>query len=69
MTRKDYVAIAQALAYHRPPLYTPEQEAACDWSLSPAYLVWSDIRLELSGLLAGDNPRFDSKRFYEATER
>lgn len=63
MTRKDYVALARALA-----------EARKDISVSrltqrPALMHgWQLAVLNVSEALAADNPRFDRRKFREACE-
>lgn len=63
MTRKDYVAIAKAIAEAR------KDGAALDWhkrNLSEADAVAEAIAFKLAAHLAADNPRFDKARFIDA---
>ena len=67
MTRKDYIAIAEAL-----------REARFHWlyvmdkpDLSPEYAydaAWGAVRAEIARVLKTDNPRFDRDRFCSACE-
>jgi len=54
MTRKDYVAIADALRNVKPT-------ASHVWELQ-----WKSDRVALANVFAADNPRFDRDRFYKA---
>ena len=56
MTRKDYIAIAEAFRVQQPrPL----------WSASRHAQYTQDVRA-IAEVLAADNPRFDYVRFYAA---
>ena len=55
MTRKDYEAIALALARGRPKLDSED------------LAQWAECRRELMFILAKDNPRFDVEKFKAAT--
>ena len=57
MTRKDYIAIARVLAYHR-PLVNEDGEQA--------YQRWRELAQGIANALQIDNPRFDHERFREA---
>jgi hypothetical protein len=58
MTKKDYVLIAGALRNSRPdPTMLVSQVIIDQWINSVAHFV---------SVFAGDNPRFDSVRFYDA---
>ena len=67
MTRKDYIAIADAFRearYHW--LYVMDQKP-----LEPADAFkagYEAARAEIARVLASDNPRFDRQRFYDACE-
>lgn len=68
MTRKNYVAIAAALARTRPwdgPL-TPE--LAMDAPERRWFEQWRVTRDAIIGVLQHDNPAFDRVRFIQATE-
>ncbi len=56
MTKKDYEAIAGAMKWLAPSTATP-----CD-----AETMWARVAFELADILAGDNARFDRKRFLTA---
>lgn len=59
MTRKDYIAIAEALAKTRPnPVTTPVQ-----------WYQWEADRAAIADVLAADNSRFNRQRFYDTTEK
>ena len=66
MTRKDYIAIADALAQTRPdstmldPIVVKESVEIWD--------QWLRDRRRVADVLASDNPRFDRQRFYDACE-
>jgi len=61
MTRKDYVAIAEALSSAKSPedvdVFTPTCEE-----------MRQDIIGRISRVFQADNPRFDHDRFYTACE-
>ena len=59
MTRKDYIAIADALAQTRPV----EDLSPDQWD------QWDNDRATIAVVLSADNPRFDRERFYTATEK
>ena len=58
MTRKDYVAIAEAFADSRPSAVTTPVQ----------FYQWEDTRNKVANVFAEDNPRFDRQRFYKACE-
>lgn len=58
MTRKDYVAIAAAVARVR--------EATNDGSINNAQDAVSHVIDELTAIFENDNPRFDAPRFIRA---
>ena len=55
MTRKDYVAIAAALAKARAEYPTMQMNSAHDY-----------VAGEVAATMAADNPRFDRERFLKA---
>lgn len=57
MTRRDFEAIARAMARARPPEDRTEQTIA-----------WHRCRRHIADALAELNPAFDRMRFYRATE-
>ena len=61
MTRKDYEAIALALARSRPRFLENSPYNDGEWA------AWSDTRRELMFVLAKDNPHFDVEKFRVAT--
>lgn len=58
MTRRDFTAIAAALADSRPP----GDNSKAYWLLGQ----WSADVHGIADVLAADNPRFDRARFYRA---
>jgi hypothetical protein len=69
MTRKDYIALAAALradANHLLPRAMPFDYRTADLWQQGAYDQWSTTVLAIGRVLAADNPRFDSERFYSA---
>ncbi len=62
MTRKDYKIIAKALQGTRPRDIRSGAYAA-------SYGTWLATRRAIAAELMLDNPRFDSGKFYEATEQ
>jgi len=67
MTRKDYEAIAAALARTRPGIV--QSGAPADFfPKGRLFAQWLVTRDALIGVLAADNPRFDRPRFIRATE-
>ena len=62
MTRKDYELIAKALSGTRP-------RAIRSGTYSASYGTWLATRRAIAAELMLNNPRFDSGKFYEATER
>lgn len=58
MTRKDYVAIAAALASVRPPFLNPPNAETEN--------VWIDCCRVVGDVFAADNPNFDRVRFVQA---
>lgn len=60
MTRKDYVALAEAL--HAAALRPGEERNVT------AYLMWVNCRDMIATVLAADNPRFDRDRFVKAAQ-
>ena len=64
MTRKDYVAIAEAFRSSRPNI-----SAIADADVAyGAETAWRNSRNAVANVLAADNPRFDRTRFNKATE-
>jgi len=61
MTRKDYVAIAEAFATTKP-------ETADNVQAREARYQWKLVMTEIADVFADDNPRFDRDRFYTACE-
>jgi hypothetical protein len=64
MTRKHYIAFAEALRTSRPYIAnrsTREQRACTQ--------IWQNTRFQIMNVLAADNPHFDRHRFIEATEK
>lgn len=57
MTRKDFVALARALAHVRP--------SRLDEAL---YGLWSETVTAVADACALSNARFDRSKFYDATE-
>ena len=64
MTRKDYIAIAEALSRARPDNIDPIV-IRCPVD---AWDQWLRDRRRLADALYADNPRFDRDRFYSACE-
>lgn len=66
MTRKDYVALASALAYTRPERTdgseTPVSETAWIYWMSQ----WETDVESIVMALKADNSRFDAERFWQA---
>ena len=65
MTRKDYVAIAEALSNTKPRQGAPFATARL---YECAYRTWANTREAIADALAADNPQFDRGRFYVACE-
>ena len=66
MTRKDYVAIAEAIA---PTVRHGLSGTIEDRSYAEGHLAAAgSIRGAIADVLAKDNPRFDRQRFYNACE-
>ena len=65
MTRKDYVAIADAFNNGKPPTMIGVREPNPE---DRADRTWVILRSEVANVLAADNPRFDRERFYAACE-
>lgn len=63
MTRKDYEALAGALAKARPPYPTGECITSTE---AAAQLVWERTCRAIGDVLEADNPRFDRVRFVKA---
>jgi len=64
MTRKDYVALAEALHGAKPvPMAYQSAEA---WEIGNVY--WRECMIAISDVLAADNPRFDRERFIKACQ-
>lgn len=61
MTRKDYIAIAEALTDSQLSNARSLEEAQ-HW-----HAQWSTCVVTIADVLAADNPRFDRQRFYAAT--
>ena len=59
MTRKDYVAIAEALRKVQPAL---------DDHGGSLHLQWAIDRTAIADVFENDNPRFDRERFADACE-
>jgi len=59
MTRKDYVAIAEAIAFARSTLPSPQRRG----DIGRAVQTVVDA---IAKTLADDNPRFDRERFLQA---
>lgn len=62
MTRKDYVALAGALAAARPPMREAGTPTQRDRDKARED-VWADCVRCVGDVLAADNPRFDRSRF------
>ena len=60
MTRKDYVALAEALAGEYP--------VGSGFSLGMRIADWQGIVAAVANVLGKDNPRFDRARFLRACE-
>ena len=58
MTRKNYLAIAQAFAVHR-PIEGPIGH-------NQAQNTWVALQKEIGDVFETDNPNFDRERFYAA---
>ena len=56
MTKKDYIAIAQAISSQKP----------AQGSSGAQFEQWGDVANAIAGKLADDNPRFDRDRFLKA---
>lgn len=61
MTRKDYVALAEAFAKTRP--YDGLDQTQAD---GIAFLAWYEAFCAVADVLEADNPRFDRLRFAHA---
>ena len=61
MTRKHFAALAEALAYMRPPLYNFGKVS------TPSKNRWENARDAIMAICAESNPRFDRDRFIAAT--
>ena len=65
MTRKDYVAIAEAMKIAKIDPISGKVNPA--W-YKGAQNQWVVARVTIADVLAADNPRFDRGRFYRACE-
>lgn len=75
MTRQDYVLIAGALAATRPSLDQHTTTSAVgnntftnSITFEQAIATWKSVRRNIAWRLRADNPAFDGRKFYEATE-
>lgn len=73
MTRKDYIAIANAMRKGRPiqdTLPSPMIHDMPRWQDNQQHKLrqWEYDRMAIADALAIDNPRFDRARFYAACE-
>ena len=69
MTKKDFEAIASALARGRPPRYEEILDDMTDSEKATASGVHTQWRIDCEVIaiaLGGSNPRFDRDRFIEA---
>lgn len=73
MSKKDYIALAAALARTRPSLADHTTTSAIGnntmvnhISYGAACDAWEDVVGAVSDVLAADNPRFDRQRFEDA---
>lgn len=64
MTRKDYVAIAEALRVSRVASVKSEK-VPTSW-YDGANNQWRVSCIHIADMLAANNPRFDRQRFYDA---
>lgn len=64
MTRKDYVAVARALATTKPEISVMLHGD----SYEKVKTARQDIIDRIADVFAADNPRFNRKRFYSACE-
>lgn len=70
MTRRDYVALAGALASVRPdPVVSEWNGTVNTFTDQIARERWTRTRDAIADVLRADNPRFDRERFNAATER
>jgi len=60
MTKKDFAAVAKILASSRPR--DTGDEPSREWE------TWNRVRYYLAEYFETVNPRFDRKKFYQATE-
>ena len=66
MTRKDYIAFAAMLKTERGAHFdSVPYDQMTEWQ-NGTYDQWNTIALNLAGVLAQDNPRFDRARFLAA---
>ena len=66
MTRKDYVAIAEAIAESRSHWVSMDEKPV---SKADAFRAGIEsVRSEIARVLAADNSRFDRDRFYAACD-
>lgn len=63
MTRKDYVAIAEALRQAQPLTGTVVRD-----SYAAEREVWESCMMEIANVFAADNARFDVTRFFKACQ-
>lgn len=63
MTRKDYVALAEALS-----LTEPSKSVDSQGVITPQWHVWLVTVDSIANTLAADNPRFDRDRFLKACQ-
>ena len=65
MTRKHYIALAEALRTERPFEDGEDYFRHSEWRKG-ASDEWHTIVLRIASVLAADNPRFDKQRFGRA---
>ena len=68
MTRKDYVAIAEAFYRTKPTIDNPTGSDEDVLAKLDIALQWLATRKNVADVFAADNPRFDRGRFYRACE-
>lgn len=66
MTRKDYVALAEALRRVKPLVPIDTAEGRIQYALAFQRDLWEATVESVQMTLAADNPRFDADRFRTA---